>query len=174
MIFAMFSTSLSDNSMTDADGADYGLLQTQLSALLGGESDVLANAANFVALLYDGIPRINWLGLYLLRDGELVLGPFQGKPACTRIPLGKGVCGTAAAKRQTQLVGDVHAFDGHIACDPASRSELVVPLLADDKLLGVLDIDSPQPERFSQRDRQGVERLCATLLEQVGDGLRAI
>jgi L-methionine (R)-S-oxide reductase len=139
---------------------DYALLDSQMRALLADESDPLAAASNFVALLYNAIDDINWLGLYVLRDDELVLGPFQGKPACVRIALGDGVCGTAAASRQTQRVADVHAFPGHIACDPDSRSELVVPLICNDELLGVLDIDSPSTRRFSAVDQNGVETLC--------------
>ena len=139
---------------------DYALLDSQMRALLADESDPLAAASNFVALLYNAIDDINWLGLYVLRDDELVLGPFQGKPACVRIALGDGVCGTAAASRQTQRVADVHVFPGHIACDPDSRSELVVPLICNDELLGVLDIDSPSTRRFSAVDQNGVETLC--------------
>jgi len=141
---------------------NYDLLDRQLAALLGDETDRLANAANFVALLYQALNDVNWLGLYVLRGDELVLGPFQGLPACVRIGMGKGVCGTAAATRSTQRVEDVHAFPGHIVCDAASRSELVVPLLAGDALFGVLDIDSPSLGRFSAEDQAGVERLCRT------------
>lgn len=141
---------------------NYDLLDRQLVALLGDETDRLANAANFVALLHQALDDVNWLGLYVLRGDELVLGPFQGLPACVRIGMGKGVCGTAAASRSTQRVPDVHAFPGHIACDAASRSELVVPLLAGDELFGVLDIDSPSLDRFSEADQSGVEQLCRT------------
>jgi GAF domain-containing protein len=144
---------------------DYPLLDSQLRALLADEHDPLAAASNFVALLYNAIDDINWLGIYVLRDGELVLGPFQGKPACVRIALGTGVCGTAAASRQTQRVADVHVFPGHIACDPDSRSELVVPLICNDELLGVLDIDSPSTRRFSAVDQNGVETLCRSFCE---------
>lgn len=144
---------------------DYPLLKSQLVALLGDESDALANAANFVALIYNSMDDVNWLGIYVLRDDELVLGPFQGQPACVRIPLGQGVCGTAAATRTTQRVADVQAFPGHIACDVASRSEIVVPLLVDGTLVGVLDIDSPSLNRFSAPDQTGVELLCATYCE---------
>ena len=144
---------------------DYDLLNEQLLAVCAGESDALANSANFVALLYDAIDDVNWLGIYVLRDNELVLGPFQGKTACVRIALGKGVCGTAAASGETQRVADVHAFDGHIACDPASRSELVVPLRLGDQLVGVLDIDSPSLDRFSEADQAGVEALCKSFCE---------
>ena len=143
---------------------DYRLLQSQLSALLAGESDPLANASNFVALLKTALHDVNWLGIYVLRGDELVLGPFQGLPACVRIPLGKGVCGTAAAKLTTLRVDDVHAFPGHIACDAASRSELVVPLLVDSALVGVLDIDSPSLARFSAADQKGVEDFVRSVL----------
>jgi len=139
---------------------DFRLLAAQLEALTGSETDALANTANFVSLLFNAMPDINWLGAYVLRDEALVLGPFQGNPACVRIALGDGVCGTAARTRTTQRVADVHLFPGHIACDPASRSELVVPLIAGGTLLGVLDIDSPSPDRFSADDEAGVEALC--------------
>jgi GAF domain-containing protein len=146
--------------------ADYASLAEELSGLLSGESDLIANAANTAALLFDALPDINWAGFYFLRMGanaesELVVGPFQGKPACVRIPLGKGVCGTAAATRKTLVVRDVHEFPGHIACDAASQSEIVVPLIEDDTLLGVLDIDSPSLARFDDADRRGIERLAA-------------
>lgn len=139
----------------------YRDLAQQLEALLGDERDAIANAANTAALLFDLLPDLNWAGFYLLKDGELVLGPFQGKPACIRIPLGRGVCGTAAATRTSQVVADVHAFPGHIACDAASRSELVVPLLKGGTLLGVLDLDSPVTGRFDEADRAGVEAVAA-------------
>lgn len=139
---------------------DYDLLNSQLHALLDNEPDALAAASNFVALLYGAIRDINWLGIYVRRGDELVLGPFQGKPACVHIQLDEGVCGTAAQTMQTQRVADVHAFPGHIACDPDSRSELVVPLVAHDQLIGVLDIDSPLTGRFSAADQAGVEMLC--------------
>ncbi len=144
---------------------DYTLLQSQLRALLADESDPLANASNFVALLNTAMDDINWLGIYVLRGDELVLGPFQGLPACVRIPVGNGVCGTAAEKLQTLRVADVHEFPGHIACDAASRSELVVPLLIDARLVGVLDIDSPSVGRFSAEDQTGIEDLCAAFCE---------
>ncbi len=140
---------------------NYGLLQTQLVAMLKDESDALANAANFVALLYNTMDDVNWLGIYVLRDNELVLGPFQGLPACVRIELGKGVCGMAAASGKTLRVPDVHAFPGHIVCDAASRSELVVPLVIGGRLVGVLDIDSPSPDRFSETDQAQIEAICA-------------
>jgi L-methionine (R)-S-oxide reductase len=139
---------------------DYASLAEELNGLLAGESDFIANAANTAALLFDALPDINWAGFYFLRKDELVVGPFQGKPACVRIPLGKGVCGTAAANRKTIVVRDVHEFPGHIACDAASQSEIVVPLLKDDALLGVLDIDSPSVGRFDDADRRGIERLA--------------
>lgn len=134
-------------------------LLSDLDGLLAGEHDRIANAANTAAVLWQYLPRLNWAGFYFLRDGELVLGPFQGKPACVRIPLGRGVCGTAAARRETVVVADVAAFPGHIACDAASRAEIVVPLLAGPALLGVLDLDSPDPARFTPDDQ--------TLLESV-------
>lgn len=144
---------------------DYALIATQIEALLAGESDALANTANFVALLWDALGDINWLGVYVLRGEELVLGPFQGRPACVRIPMGQGVCGTAAARREVQRVADVHSFEGHIACDPGSKSEIVIPLVDGDDLLGVLDIDSPLPARFSTADERGLRRVCETFLK---------
>lgn len=148
--------------MTDPD---YDLLNSQLSALLCDESDALASAGNFVALLHGAIDDVNWLGIYVLRGDELVLGPFQGKPACVHIEVGSGVCGTAAKTLQTQRVADVHEFSGHIACDPDSRSELVVPLIVAGNLIGVLDIDSASINRFAVTDQEGVEKLCATFCE---------
>lgn len=144
---------------------DYKLLKSQMIALLRDETDALAAASNFVGLLYQTLDDINWLGIYVLRGDELVLGPFQGLPACVRIPLGNGVCGTAAANLETLRVEDVHAFPGHIACDAASRSELVVPLIIDDKLVGVLDIDSPSVGRFKTADQTGIETICAAYCE---------
>ena len=148
--------------MTDLD---YKLLDSQLRALLADETDALASASNFVALLYNAMDDINWLGIYVLRSDELVLGPFQGKPACVHIDIGAGVCGTAAATLQTQRVADVHQFEGHIACDADSRSEVVVPLISNGQLIGVLDIDSPTPDRFTETDQLGVEKLCASFCE---------
>lgn len=146
----------------------YAELCAQAHALLADESDLIANAANFAALVFDALPDVNWAGFYLFDGTELVVGPFQGKPACVRIPLGRGVCGTAAQRRETQLVEDVHAFAGHIACDAASRSEIVVPLLrADATLLGVWDVDSPLPARFDADDRAGMEALCAAFMHAV-------
>lgn len=145
----------------------YAELAAQARALLSGETDLIANAANFAALAYQALPRINWAGFYLYNGEELVLGPFQGKPACVRIALNRGVCGAAASQRQTQVVADVHAFPGHIACDVASRSEVVVPLVFKGELLGVWDVDSPEPGRFDDDDRQGMEALCAVFLESL-------
>ena len=142
----------------------YTLLQAQLESLLADERDFIANAAQFSAFLYHQLDDLNWAGFYLNRNEELVLGPFQGQIACVRIPFGRGVCGAAAASRQTQLVEDVHAFAGHIACDSASNSELVVPLLKDGRLIGVLDLDSPSIGRFTEQDQQGVEALAAIFL----------
>lgn len=143
---------------------NYALLSRQLDALLEGERNVTANLANASALLNQFLDRINWVGFYVM-DGEdeLVLGPFQGLPACVRIPLGKGVCGTAAQDRQTQLVEDVHAFPGHIACDAASMSEVVVPITVDDRVFGVLDIDSPERARFTEEDARGLEKFVTVL-----------
>ena len=146
----------------------YRDLARQLAALIAGEPDPIANAANTAALIYHGLPDLNWAGFYFRNGAELVLGPFQGKPACVRIPIGKGVCGTAAARGTTVLVPDVHDFPGHIACDPDSRSELVVPLIKDGSVLGVLDLDSPLPERFDELDRDGCEQLVALLLVHYG------
>ena len=144
---------------------DYRLLDSQLRSLLDGENDALAATANFVGLLFSALEDVNWLGVYVLRDNGLVLGPFQGKPACVHIPLGNGVCGTAADTQTTQRIPDVHAFPGHIVCDADSRSELVVPLIVNEKLIGVLDIDSPSLNRFSATDQQGIERICRTFCE---------
>lgn len=147
---------------------NYELLCRQLDALLEGERNVMANLANASALLNQFLDRINWVGFYLM-DGEeeLVLGPFQGLPACVRIALGKGVCGIAAKVRQTQLVEDVHAFPGHIACDAASRSEVVVPIIVDNRVFGVLDIDSPELARFSEEDARGLEKFVAVLANHI-------
>ena len=142
-------------------------LARDLSALLSGERDLVANAANTAALIWDALPGLNWAGFYLYKSGELVLGPFQGKPACVRIAIGKGVCGTAAARRTTVVVEDVHAFPGHIACDSASNSEIVVPLLRGDELLGVLDLDSPLHARFGAVEARGLEALARIFVESV-------
>src|SRR5262249_51403564 len=143
----------------------YGALADDLKALLHGERDLIANAANMSSLMSHTLPDLNWVGVYLLKDGELVLGPFQGKPACVRIAIGKGVCGTAAQRRTSVVVPDVDAFPGHIACDSASRSELVVPILRGDRLLGVLDLDSPNPGRFDDADREGCEALVRIFVD---------
>jgi GAF domain-containing protein len=149
----------------------YKELALQLSGLLSGERDAIANAANMSALVYHTLPGVNWVGFYLLKDGELVLGPFQGKPACVRIALGCGVCGAAAESRRPIVVPDVDAFPGHIACDTASRSELVVPLIAGDTLLGVLDLDSPSAGRFDDDDRAGCEALAEIYLAASREGM---
>jgi len=140
--------------------AVYAELASQIDGLLAGENDAVANLANAAAAIYHALPTLNWAGFYLARGEELVLGPFQGKPACVRIPVGQGVCGTAARSRRSILVPDVHEFPGHIACDAASRSELVVPLMRGNTLLGVLDLDSPLLGRFDTVDQTGCERLA--------------
>jgi L-methionine (R)-S-oxide reductase len=141
--------------------AFYRELSTQLEALLHGERNMIANAANTSALIYQILPDLNWAGFYLMQgDAELVLGPFQGKPACVRIPVGRGVCGAAVERNASMLVEDVHAFPGHIACDAASRSELVVPVRHAGKVVGVIDLDSPVPARFDLQDQQGIEALA--------------
>jgi len=142
----------------------YREICAQLGGLFADERDGLANSANMAALLYEVLPELNWCGFYFLRESELVLGPFQGKVACVRIALGKGVCGSAANERRTIVVPDVHAFPGHIACDSASASEIVVPLVRGDELLGVLDLDSPVPGRFDQYDADGLEQAVQLLL----------
>jgi GAF domain-containing protein len=145
--------------MTTLLDTDTDLLE-ELRALLAGEPDPIANAANTASLIYTRLPRLNWVGFYFLQGDTLVLGPFQGLPACTRIPLGRGVCGTAAARNETIVVDDVHDFPGHIACDSASMSEIVVPLTIAGKLLGVLDIDSPEPARFGPADRALIDAVA--------------
>jgi L-methionine (R)-S-oxide reductase len=144
--------------------ARYRELTAQLAALFAGERHGLANAANMSAVLYEAIPSLNWVGFYFLQGGDLVLGPFQGKVACTRIAMGRGVCGSAAERRETVVVADVHAFPGHIACDSASKSEIVLPLLSDNRLIGVLDVDSPLAARFDQDDAAGLQEIVATLM----------
>ena len=139
----------------------YSKIAAQLRSLLAGETDFIANAANFAALLFHSLPDLNWAGFYLCKEGELVLGPFQGPPACVRIAMGKGVCGTAAERRVTVLVDNVHEFPGHIACDSASNSEVVVPLVKDDRLIGVVDLDSPSFARFDEADAAGLNELAA-------------
>lgn len=143
----------------------YESLAQQLAALLQGEPDAIANAANMSALIYELLPDLNWAGFYFMRGSELVLGPFQGRVACVRIAVGRGVCGTAVERKASVVVPDVHAFPGHIACDSASRSELVVPLIRNGAVLGVLDLDSPHPGRFDEDDREGCEKLVRIYLE---------
>jgi L-methionine (R)-S-oxide reductase len=145
----------------------YDQLKVQLHSLLEGERDFIANAANFSALLFHSLPDVNWAGFYLYKDRELVLGPFQGKPGCVRIAMGKGVCGTAAERRQTVLVDNVHEFPGHIACDSASNSEIVLPVIRDGRLLGVLDVDSPIFGRFDDGDARGLNELLSILVQSI-------
>ncbi len=149
----------------------YDLLEEQLRALLAGESDFIANAANFAAFVYHELPEVNWVGFYLAApSGELVLGPFCGRPACSRLPAGRGVCGAVARRRATVVVDDVAAFDDHIVCDVASRSEIAVPVLLAGALLGVFDCDSPVLARFGENDRAGVERLVRIFTESLPAG----
>jgi GAF domain-containing protein len=143
----------------------YDELKRQTESLLHGEADAIANAANLSSLLYHALSQVNWVGFYFHRKGELIVGPFQGKPACVHIEIGKGVCGTAAAKRETIVVDNVHEFPGHIACDSASNSEIVVPLVVNDRLVGVLDIDSPEFNRFDAIDRRGLESIVEIFLK---------
>ena len=148
--------------------AQYDQLNAQARSLLAGERDRIANAANLSSLVYHALPGLNWVGFYFFDGTELVVGPFQGQPACVRIPLDRGVCGAAASTRTTQRVEDVNAFPGHIACDAASRSELVVPLVdAGGNLVGVFDLDSPLPGRFDEQDQAGLERIAATFMESL-------
>ena len=142
----------------------YRELDAQLAGLLADERDLVANAANAAALIYHGLPQLNWAGFYFLKQGQLVVGPFQGKPACVRIALGKGVCGKAAEDLATVVVEDVHQFPGHIACDAASNSEIVLPIIDGRRLVGVLDLDSPLPGRFDDEDRDGLEQLVRTFV----------
>src|SRR5258706_2654548 len=161
----MISNALKQESSSKSDL--YDQLEAQLTSLLAGERDLVANTANFSALIFHSLPDLNWAGFYFVKDNELVLGPFQGRPACVRIAMGKGVCGTAAARRVTTIVPNVHEFPGHIACDSASNSEIVVPLTKADRLMGVLDLDSPVPARFDEADAEGLERLITLLVETV-------
>ena len=156
---------LATESAAVAKAHAYRELLEQLAALFAGERDGIANAANMSALLYTALPKLNWAGFYFLREHELVLGPFQGKVACVRIPLGRGVCGTAAERRETVIVADVDAFPGHIACDVASRSEIVVPMIAHGQLKGVLDLDSAELARFDAQDREGLNAAADLLLQ---------
>ncbi|ASV68693.1 GAF domain-containing protein [Cytobacillus sp. FSL W7-1323] len=144
---------------------NYQLVIKQLAALLEGEKNTIANLSNASALLNQFLDRTNWVGFYLMEDGELVLGPFQGLPACVRIPVGRGVCGTAASRQETQRIADVHAFPGHIACDAASQSEIVIPIVKDGTLLGVLDIDSPEKDRFDEIDEKMLEAFVKELVK---------
>lgn len=153
--------------MSDDVGSNAELLLKQAQALLSDESDRIANAANLSALVFNHLEQVNWAGFYFLQGDKLVLGPFQGQPACVRIALGRGVCGTAASSRETQRVADVHAFEGHIACDAASRSEIVVPLILGDQVIGVLDIDSPVTDRFSLADQHLIEQLAAIYIQSI-------
>lgn len=157
--------SFSSQTLTGSKPEQYAQLAAQARALLSGESDHIANAANLSALVYHTLPDLNWAGFYFHDGTELVVGPFQGLPACVRIALDKGVCGAAARTRQTQRVEDVDAFPGHIACDSASRSELVVPLVKGDRLIGVLDLDSPRLARFDEEDQRGLEAIAAIYVE---------
>jgi GAF domain-containing protein len=159
----MFAVATPDASTTKPEL--YACLLAQARALLQGERDATANAANVAALLFHGLPGLNWAGFYWMKDGGLVLGPFQGKPACVRIALGRGVCGTAAADRRTVVVPDVHAFPGHIACDGASASEVVVPVTKAGRVLGVLDLDSPRLARFDEDDAKGLEAVVTAFVE---------
>ncbi|KIQ27190.1 GAF domain-containing protein [Xanthomonas campestris] len=152
----MFATS----SLTGSKPEQYAQLTAQAQALVHGEPDRIANAANLAALIFNSLPSLNWAGFYFYDGRELVVGPFQGLPACVRIPLDKGVCGAAASTRQTQRIADVDAFPGHIACDSASRSELVIPLVQGDTLIGVLDLDSPELDRFDADDQHGLEAIA--------------
>lgn len=157
-------------TQTDYSGtraSQYALLSKQLDALLEGETNQVANLSNASALLNQFLDRINWVGFYLMEGGELVLGPFQGLPACVRIQVGRGVCGTAVSEKKTMLVEDVHAFPGHIACDAASRSEIVVPLIKDGEVIGVLDIDSPELSRFTEEDQDGLEKFAEVLIKHI-------
>ena len=158
-----FTTSRLDGTKPE----QYAQLLEQARALLAGERDRIANAANLSALVYHALPSLNWVGFYFFDGRELVVGPFQGLPACVRIPLDKGVCGAAASTRQTQRVADVHAFPGHIACDAASRSEVVVPLLLGNDLVGVFDFDSPEPDRFDADDQRGLEAIAHAFVESL-------
>jgi len=166
----MFSTTLNPHV---SKAQQYGELLAQARSLMSDETDRIANSANFAALVYHSLADLNWAGFYFFDGAELVVGPFQGKPACVRIALGKGVCGIAAQTRLTQVVPDVHAFAGHIACDSASQSEIVVPLVANDgSLVGVWDVDSPSLNRFDEEDAQGMEALCKLFMALAWKGSR--
>ena len=154
-------------ALSGTKAQQYAELADQARGLLAGERDRVANAANLSALVYHALPALNWVGFYFHDGHELVVGPFQGRPACVRIAMGRGVCGTAAQTRTTQRVADVEAFPGHIPCDSASRSELVVPLLAGDTVLGVFDLDSPEPDRFDAEDQRGLEAIARIFIESL-------
>lgn len=160
----MFKATEPASGSTETKVELYARLRVELVAVLEGERDLIANLANCAAMLYHTLPDLNWAGFYLLKGTDLVLGPFQGKPACVRIAPGRGVCGAAAARRETLVVADVHAFPGHIACDSASNSEIVVPLITDGRLFGVMDLDSPSKGRFDDEDRVGLEALATALI----------
>ena len=159
--------SFTTQTLAGSKPEQYAQLTAQARALVEGESDRIANAANLAALVYHSLPDLNWAGFYFYDGTELVVGPFQGLPACVRIPLDKGVCGAAARTRQTQRVADVEAFPGHIACDAASRSELVVPLVHGGELVGVFDLDSPRVNRFDEEDQHGLEAIAAAFVESL-------
>ena len=156
------------STLSGSKPEQYAQLLAQVHGLLHGERDRIANAANLSALVYHALPQLNWVGFYFFDGTELVVGPFQGLPACVRIPLDKGVCGAAASQRRTQRIEDVDAFPGHIACDSASRSELVVPLVKGDTLIGVFDLDSPSLARFDAEDQAGLEAIAAVFVEALG------
>lgn len=156
------------SALTGSKTEQYAQLLEQARGLMHGETDRIANAANLSALVYHALPQLNWVGFYFYDGKELVVGPFQGHPACVRIALGRGVCGTAAQSRETQRVADVDAFPGHIPCDSASRSELVVPLYVGDTLVGVFDLDSPVPDRFDEDDQRGLESIAHAFIQSLG------
>lgn len=153
--------------MLEVSETNYDLLQKQVSSLIEDESNMIAILSNVSALLNDSLDQINWVGFYLVEDNELILGPFQGHPACVHIAIGKGVCGTAVAKNESQLVADVNAFPGHIACDANSKSEIVIPIHKDSNVIGVLDIDAPITNRFNNEDKQGLENIVAIIEKQL-------
>ncbi|HEV3155689.1 MAG TPA: GAF domain-containing protein [Candidatus Baltobacteraceae bacterium] len=156
---------MSGTEVSAPNAVDYDMLESQVRSLLADERDFIANAANFTAFVFYELPQLNWAGFYFPADDGLVLGPFAGRPACTRLPTGRGVCGHSFAKAQTVVVDDVNAFADHIVCDSASRSEIVVPLIFDGAIYGVFDVDSPVLARFSAADRDGIERLVAAFLD---------
>ncbi|BGE82170.1 GAF domain-containing protein [Staphylococcus petrasii] len=153
--------------MTDIKETNYSLLEKQLASLIEDETNLIAILSNTSALINDSLDQVNWVGFYLIENNELILGPFQGHPACVHIAIGKGVCGTAVSEDKTQLVADVHAFPGHIACDANSNSEIVVPIHKNGEIIGVLDIDAPIKNRFSEEDQQGLEAIVSILENQL-------